>query len=202
MLSCAARDELRAATLMRLAATDWPDGAVVVLDDGRAQRAQDRQVDTSRRLLENALDGDAELVLFLEDDLAFNRYLRHNLTHWHPLAAAAPGSHVMASLYDPGVAAAAWDYERAFSIADADLVYGSQAFVLSRATIAHVLAGWERVPGMQDIKISRLAAQVTPIHYHRPSLVQHVVAPSTWGGHSHRARDFSMSWRARALSQA
>jgi hypothetical protein len=75
-------------------------------------------------------------------------------------------------------------------------VYGSQAFLLSRATVALVLAGWDGVPGMQDIKISRIAAKAGPIHYHRPSLVQHVRAPSTWGGPQHWARDYSASWRA------
>jgi len=196
MLSCAARDEVRAATLARLSATDWVGEVVVVLDEATAERAQDRQEQTARRLLERAAADGVGFVLFLEDDLEFNAHLRHNLTHWHPLHAAGPDGHLMASLYDPGVAAIESDPERAFSIAHPDLVYGSQALVLSRATLAVVLAGWERVEGMQDIKISRLAAAVGPIHYHRPSLVQHVTAASTWGGPQHWADDFSPSWRA------
>lgn len=199
MLSCPAREAVRAATLRRLAATDWGTEAVVVLDDGRAQRPQERQVQTSRRLLERVLADGCDLTLFLEDDLAFNRHLRHNLLSWQPLRALSErGGHLMASLYDPGVAARAWDHDHAYSIAEPDLVYGSQAFLLARNNVIHVLAGWERVPGMQDIKISRLAAEVAAIHYHRPSLVQHLPGASTWGGLEHAARDFSTSWRARA----
>jgi hypothetical protein len=202
MLSCAARDAVRAATLERLAATDWDAEVVVVLDEAIAERPQDRQEQTARRLLTAAAADGVDVVLFLEDDLDFNHFLRHNLTHWHPLLAAGPDGHLMASLYDPGVAATAWDHERAFSVAHPDLVYGSQAFLLSRATVARVLDGWETVPGMQDMKISRVAAAVGPIHYHRPSLVQHVEVASTWGGPAHWARDFSASWRAPGLTRA
>lgn len=196
MLSCVARDPVRAATLERLAATDWSGEVVVVLDESVAERPQDRQEQTARRLLEQAAADLAGFVLFLEDDLEFNEHLEHNLAHWEPLKAADPDRHLMASLYDPGVAAISWDREHAFSIAHPELVYGSQAFLLSRATVGIVLAGWDTLPGMQDIKISRLAAAVGPIHYHRPSLVQHVAAPSTWDGPSHWAEDFSRSWRA------
>ena len=200
MLSCAARDRVRSQTLARLARTDWDAEAVVVLDEAQDERPQDRQCQTARRLLEIAARDGADYVLFFEDDLDFNRHLRHNLAHWQPLAGAAPGGHLLASLYDPGVAARAWDHGRAFSVAHPDLVYGSQALLLSQATVLHVLKGWERVAGMQDMKLSRLASEVTPIYYHRPSLVQHVVAASTWGGPAHWARDFSASWRARALT--
>jgi hypothetical protein len=200
MLSCVSRDAVRAATLKRLASTDWSGDVVVVLDESVAERPQERQEQTARRLLEQAAADRVGFVLFLEDDLEFNVHLEHNLTHWEPLRAAGPDGHLMASLYDPGVAAISWDRERAFSIAHPELVYGSQAFLLSRATVDVVLAGWDSLPGMQDIKISRLAAAVGPIHYHRPSLVQHVAGPSTWGGPSHRAEDFSPAWRAAGVS--
>lgn len=201
MLSCAERDAVRRATLERLARTDWSGEVVVVLDEAVAERPQDRQEQTAKRLLEQAAADRVDFLLFLEDDLDFNAHLAHNLARWHPLHAADPEGHLMASLYDPGVAAVAWDHERAFSIAHPELVYGSQAYLLSRATIGVVLAGWQSVPGMQDIKISRLAAAAGPIHYHRPSLVQHVAAPSTWSGPQHWAEDFSPSWRAPEPSQ-
>jgi hypothetical protein len=196
MLSCGARDAVRAATLDRLRATDWHGEVVVMLDESVAERPQERQEQTARRLLETAAADGVDFVLFLEDDLEFNAHLRHNLVEWHPRRAAGPHGHLMASLYDPGVAAIASDDQHAFAIAHPDLVYGSQAFLLSRSTIAVVLAGWDSVVGMQDIKISRLAAAIGPIHYHRPSLVQHVAGESTWGGPNHTARDFSPSWRA------
>ena len=62
--------------------------------------------------------------------------------------------------------------------------------------LGHVLARWESVRGAQDIKISRLGGDVSAMFYHRPSLVQHVGARSTWGGNYHWARDYSGSWRA------
>ena len=194
MLSCRARDVVREQTLERLAATDWAEPAVVVMDGVEAERAQERQERTARRLLERARDDGAAFVLFLEDDLEFNAHLRHNLTRWQPLCAAGPDGHLLGSLYDPGVAALEWDRARAYSVAHPELIYGSQALLLSRATVARVLAGWDAVPGMQDIKISRLAARDGPIHYHRPSLVQHVQVPSTWGGSLHWARDYSPHW--------
>ena len=132
MMSCAARDAVRAQTLERLASTDWGSAPVVLLDASTAERPQQRQEDTARRLLELAAAAGDEFVLFLEDDLDFNAHLRHNLEHWQPLLDAEPDSHLMASLYDPGVAAVHWDLEHAFSIAHPELVYGSQAFVLAR----------------------------------------------------------------------
>jgi len=196
MLSCAARDGVRAATLGRLAITDWGDDVVVVLDETGAERPQERQERTARRLLETAAADGAELVLFLEDDLEFNVHLRHNLAHWAPLRAAGAGGHLLGSLYNPGVVAVERHLEQAFSIAHPETVYGSQAFLLSRETVARVLAGWHAVIGMQDIRIARLAAAAGPIHYHWPSLVQHVDAASTWGGTPHWARDYDASWRA------
>ena len=202
MVSCTARDEVRSSTLERLRATDWPGDVVVVLDQFQAERAQERQERTAHRLLETAAADEVPFVLFLEDDLEFNRHLHHNLTHWSPVVSAGSQGHLLGSLYDPGVGALSWDHDRAYSIAHAELVYGSQALLLSRATLLAVLEGWDSVEGMQDIKISRVAARSGPIHYHRPSLVQHVGAPSTWGGPRHWARDFSASWRARELTQA
>lgn len=200
MLSCRARDAVREETVRRLTATDWVHKPVVMLDESTFERPQDRQEHTARRLLEQAAADGAPFVLFLEDDLEFNVALRHNLTHWRPRleAAASATGHLMASLYDPGVAAVEWHLEHAFSIAHPNLVYGSQAFLLSQPTLRQVLARWGEVPGMQDIKISRIAATIGPIHYHRPSLVQHVAAESTWGGPTHWANDYDATWRAPA----
>jgi hypothetical protein len=202
MLSCAARDAVRADTLKRLAATDWPREVVVVLDETEAARPQERQERMARKVLERAAADDARFIVFLEDDLEFNVHIHHNLTRWSPLLRAGADGHLMASLYNPGVGALEWDDRRAFSVARPERVYGSQAFLLSRATLARVLDGWGTVPGMQDIKISRIAAKHGAIHYYRPSLVQHVGVPSTWGGSHHSARDYSPVWRAPEISAA
>jgi hypothetical protein len=40
----------------------------------------------------------------------------------------------------------------------------------------------------------RLASRFVPIYYHRPSLVDHVGAESTWGGPRHNAVNFDAKW--------
>jgi hypothetical protein len=200
MISCGARTAVRAETLARLRSTDWRGEVSVVVDGSTAQRPQERQEHTALRLLKRAASDGPGFVLFLEDDLDFNRHLLHNLAGWRPLRKADPDRFLLASLYNPGIAASTEDEEGTYAVADPERVYGSQAFVLSRAILAHVIEGWHTIPGMQDIKISRLAALVTPIYYHRPSLVQHVGASSTWGGCSHSAVDFSSTWRVATAS--
>jgi len=195
MLSCPAREGMRIQTLANLAVTDWGEPAIVEIDQTTHPRLQDRQTETAFRLLQHALADGPDFFLFLEDDLDFNRALRHNLERWCPLMQAAPGGHFFASLYNPNVRALDQDDGNAFFVADPNSVYGSQAFVVSAATARHLVDKWEDHIGMQDIKMSRLAAQVTSIYYHRPSLVQHTGVESAWGGRYHQAVDFQKDWR-------
>lgn len=195
MLSCRARDAMRAATVERLLGTDWGEPPEVVIDGETAERAQDRQERTARRVVER-LAGQDDVGLFLEDDLAFNRHLRHNLEQWPVLAGLDGGSHFFGSLYNPTVHERRRDPERDCFEAEPAAVYGSQAFVVAPATARFLLDRWDEVEGMQDIKMSRLAAQVCPVLYHVPSLVQHVGAESAWGGAYHTAPDFDADWRA------
>jgi hypothetical protein len=196
MLSCPARETVRTATLASFASTDWSADPTVEIDRSTHQRAQDRQTETALGLLERALHDGASMFLFLEDDLQFNRFLRHNLERWPPLAAAQHGSHFFASLYNPGVRIVRMDRSDQYFVADPCSVYGSQALVLSAATARHVVDQWYSEIGMQDIKMSRLAGDVTQIYYHRPSLVQHARVHSVWGGPYHRAIDFSQTWKS------
>jgi hypothetical protein len=138
----------------------------------------------------------AEFILFLEDDLLFNRHLRHNLQHWPPLLRAARDGHFFASLYNPTIRRLSSDPSASFFEADSNAVYGSQAFLLSLATARYMAEHWADVIGMQDIKMSRLAARVARIYYHTPSLVQHVGVKSAWGGGFHWANDFNADWKA------
>lgn len=195
LLSCSDREDTRAKTLERLTRTDWGSSPRIVMDASTSGRREERQEQAAASLLSHALDEQVELILFLEDDLAFNRHLRHNLTHWAPLQRWRPGDHFFGSLYNPTIRELSRYENEAFFVADPEAVYGSQAFVLSAATARHLLDRWGDVPGMQDIKMSRLAAQVTPIHYHLPSLVQHV-GISVWGGIAHTAPDFNLEWKA------
>ncbi len=200
ILSCPQREAMRNRTLANLVATDWGEDAIVVVDQTTHERLQERQTETSLRLMERALEEAPEFFLFLEDDLDFNANLRHNLEHWFPLAQSHPGGHFFASIYNPIVRALDRDDDNNFFIADPSSVYGSQAFVISHATARHIVDQWETHIGMQDIKMSRLAAQVTPIYYHCPSLVQHIGVESAWGGSYHQAPDFQNQWKAAAAA--
>lgn len=196
MISCRSRAELRAATLANLAATDWPQDRMplVRIDDSLAERPQQRQEENSQAALQLALDTTADWILFLEDDLIFNRHLWHNLSAWQPFVESRMG---FASLYNPNIAELSRDDERNFFVANPEAVYGSQAFLISRDCARFILAHWQDVPGMQDIKCSRLAAQFgTDIYYHAPSLVQHTGQVSAWGGHYHWSPDFSAEFKA------
>lgn len=139
----------------------------------------------------------ADYILLLEDDLAFNRHLRHNLENWAPLAR---GEITLGSVYNPTLGVKAIDAENQCFVADPDGIYGSQAYIISRATARFILCSFDRVPSLPDVKISRLAEKLRrPILYHVPSLVQHVGRVSVWGGDFHHARDFNPRWRARPV---
>jgi hypothetical protein len=198
MLSCPARADVGARTMERLAATDWAEPPALALDETVVARRQERQLLTARSLLARAVeeDGDADRLLFLEDDLDFNSHLRHNLAAWPPVRSLAPGGALFGSLYNPGLGGRPVEAAGTCLEVDPGAVYGSQAFVLSAATARYLVEHWHEVEGMQDIKMSRLAGRLGPVLYHSPSLVQHVGMESTWGGHAHVALDFDAEWRS------
>ncbi|MSO79138.1 MAG: hypothetical protein EXQ79_05975 [Acidimicrobiia bacterium] len=200
MLSCTERAAVREETLAGLAATDWGTPPVVVLDRGlREPKVNKRIAAAARELLQLAVAGDADVFLVLEDDLEFNRFLRHNLECWKPLVDHVEGEPFFASLYNPNVVPAASPTgTAAYAVADPDKVYGSQAFLISVATGRWVLEHWDA--GAHDIMWPRLAAQRSPVLYHQPSLIEHRGVPSTWGGPQHQAVDYSSDWKAAAPS--
>jgi hypothetical protein len=163
---------------------------------------------------------DANFVLFMADDLVFNRHLRHNLENWKPLREG--GSHqtefFFASLCDSTLREPKRnkrqpeqnktegdeqppernEQENCF-IAHPESVFGSQCCLLSMTLAQYMVEHWWEVPGLKDIKMSRLAARCCPIHYHTPSLVQHRAVQSASGGPVHETQDFSGEFRAAAL---
>lgn len=197
ILSSTSRRDVRLDTIAKLAATDWAAKPVVIIDQLRSPDLTKRAVDNSRSLLLSAVSGPGDVFLFLEDDLDFNRWLRFNIERWAPLAERPIGGDFYASLYNPGVGSLNEDDDGdTFRIVNPELVYGSQAVLMSTSIAAWILRHWDDGRGFQDIRMSRLAAQRTPIYYHRPSLVQHRPVPSTWGGVAHEACDYSPDWRA------
>ena len=194
VLSCPDREAMRNQTIKNLDLTDWDDTPAIEIDQTTCERRQDRQEQTALRLLQRAVADGSEAILFLEDDLTFNRHLRHNLENWYPLTKWRQPDHFFASLYNPNVRRLAQSPRHSFFVADPNAVYGSQAFLLAGTTARYIAERWQDVIGMQDIKMSRLAARVCPIYYHTPSLVQHVGKDSAWGGPYHAAQDFDDGW--------
>jgi hypothetical protein len=164
----------------------------VELDRSNLQDPRERQAQTSYLALSRSLrETDADYVLFLEDDIEVNRSLYENLLNWPALQQKRFS---LGGLYNPGVQILASDLKKRAIVVNPESIYGSQAFVISRSAARYVLHHWDEVPGMQDIKISRLAARTGLILYHVPSLVQHVGTQSTWGGGYHQAIDYDPDW--------
>jgi hypothetical protein len=196
ILSCPDRQQLRLQTLVNLRSTDWNEEPEIEIDQTTCERRQERQERTALCLLQRAVDEGSEYILFLEDDLDFNLHLRRNLQSWYPLAKTPSRLHFFASLYNPNIRSLAQSPPHAYFVADPNAVYGSQAFLLSLITARYITEHWGDVVGMQDIKMSRLAARQCPLYYHTPSLVQHVGVESAWGGGFHSAADFSRDWES------
>lgn len=193
MISCNERDDLRRQTLANLGRTDWGNVPPLIQMDARADADhRRRQTNCALLALKRSLEHPADYVLFLEDDLDFNRHIRHNLESWQPLRTRMA---TLASLYNPGLRHLACDLKNRARLVRPASVFGSQAFLLSRPTVAYIIRNWNRVQGMQDIRISRLAGRLkTPILYHAPSLVQHIGKTSVWGAGFHQAMDFDRNW--------
>ena len=128
MISCPDRDAVREQTLESLTESDWADAHVhVEMDKTQFERRQERQEHTALMALQQGQELDADYLLFLEDDLIFNRHLRFNLECWAPLRQKAVS---LASLYNPGVRERERCAVESWLVADPDSIFGSQAFTL------------------------------------------------------------------------
>jgi hypothetical protein len=198
VLSCEERAEVCVETIGDLARTDWGSPPTVVLDESTADRKLQRIVDTGLQVLTRAVDeadDDDDVFLVCEDDVTFNRSLRHNLERWAPVVDRRPDRHLFGSLYNPNVVAPPPDGSTAV-VVDPRRFYGSQGLVVSVTTARSMVEQWDDGHGPFDLRISRLAARWSPLWFHLPSLVQHRAVESTWGGAPHAAVDFSPDWRA------
>jgi len=199
MISCKARDSVRAETLTGFAGTDWGDDLSVVMDESDYELPWRRTEDTFLRALRAfAADAASDFLLILEDDVDLNRRLRHNLERWPPLVAAAtqPSAHFIGSLFHAGQPLLWLDRTRRARVAAPEGFWGGQALVVSRTTARHVLARWEAGRTPHDMQLPLLAAEVSPVYFHTPSLAQQRDVPSTWGPGSHRALDYDPAFVA------
>ena len=197
MPTCAERDTVRAGTLERLEAAGWRQRDVfVAVDERRFAYRVDSLTHTAWRALQKALTTDADYVLYLEDDVAFNRYLRQNLNRWGPLARRELQ---IGSLCNYAYRELAWDVA-----GDAYLVHplkfkGSQAVLLSRQMVQYCLEHWTDGRREVDIKFGQLAAKAKqPMFVHCPSLVDHIGRSSTLGNEFMEVVDFDPAWKSNA----
>lgn len=197
MLSCDQRSAVRERTLANLLSTDWGAEPEIGLDrESGHLPVQLRMAMAVRELLSRALSSSARFILFIEDDLRFNRYLRHNLNRWLEGFDASPERHFFATLFNSGGLSLGAKIGRDSYVVDERCAFGSQALLFSSATAQHFLNRWEQYDSLHDFRMYHLAAMHGPIYGHSPSLVQHVNVPSTWGGPYVRANDFLADWRA------
>ena len=197
MGSCRARDSIRNRTVVELSATDWNAPPIVELDDSGAELKLELQLMLVLRILRSAVADGAELILLLEDDLIFNKYLRHNLEAWDPLKRLGREEHFFASLFNAGVTFNKFFPALAYGEADPKSVLGSQALLLTNATARYMVTYWGIEAAVHtDVKLRSLSARVCPLLYHVPSLVQHIGRESTWGGLFRCSSDFQLDWKA------
>lgn len=197
MQTCAGRESVLRETLSDWAVGDWGHEPTVVHDASASPFPLLRQRIVVRRILETAVRKQVEFVLILEDDLEFNRHLRTNLSAWYPLRKTRSDRQFFASLFNPGVRFRQRVEELSYGEAEPATVHGSQAILMSYATVRYLVNCWGVEPEAHvDLRLQRLAARVCPLYYHLPSLVQHRPAVSTWGGPPGFANDFDRSWMA------
>jgi hypothetical protein len=192
MISFADRGQLQRRTLENLAHTDWPGDAVHIHVGSRGgEDLRERKTRCAYEALERSLERDADYVLFLEDDLEFNQHLVHNLRHWAPLRHCLL---TLAGLYNPRVRELACDIVNHARIVDPESILESQAFLISRPTVKHLVRHWNRLDGRHDVRMPRLASRLkSPVYYHAPSLVQPMCGSDEA---SRLAIDFDPAWRA------
>jgi len=196
MVSCAERELVREETLDSFRQSDWRLLPRVLLDGEAAGPTWVRICRSWRKALAAAAASpSAQIVLLVEDDILVNRWLRHNLLRWRPLADMREGW-FFGSLYNPHVARILDEPKSSYFWAHPHFVWGSQALLISPKTAAFILARWQNDTSHPDRMMPLIASEMSPIVYHAPSLVDHRDVPSTWGGNRHVARDFDSAWKA------
>jgi len=198
MISCPQRTTSRNKTLDRLHATDLAVRELLLEAQGGAGDTLEGRDRNALRLLQRFLTGDEMYLLFLEDDLGFNRWLGSNLARWPALRRRA---FMLASLYNPGFREeACYPEYRAYRM-QPEAMQGSQALLLARAAVEHLVAHWHDHNLPLDRKLLQLAGALPyPVLCHPPSLVQHLGRIRTRAAGMHEAADFDPNWRAHGRS--
>lgn len=198
MISCQNREKIREQTLDNLLSTDWKWDIQIILDKDYIMPAKYEETHKTQRqtiaayyALVKALENNSTWIVFMEDDLIFNKHIAYNIENWEPIKNNFLN---LGSLYTPNNNRCSVGDGNYWYKADCLKLYGSQFYIMSRLAAQWAIDHWDSEIGMQDIKITRLS-RGKPIYYYSPSLVQHRDIPSEWGGISHRAGDFDEYWK-------
>lgn len=198
MISCDSRYKIREETLDNLYSTDWDYPISVVLDKDyisvdkyEEMLKTERQVIASFNALKIALLSDSDWIVFMEDDLIFNRHIKHNIMSWEPIKNNYLN---FGSLYTPNNNRCSIEEGEFYYKADCLKLYGSQFYIMSRQAVRWAVDHWHEEIGLQDIKLTRLSRGKS-IYYYSPSLVEHRPVSSSWGGIEHHAHDFNLNWK-------
>jgi hypothetical protein len=196
VLTIPQRRTAMAQTVANLTASDWRGGPRihVELDENALSRV--RIAAAYGQMLLVAADQAADYTLLLEDEIIVNRHLRQNVCAWEPVER---GHLILGSLCNrevahlPGYRPDA-ENEPSF-VADTRMVLGAQALILSRGFLTYAAAHWEDGGAAQSRRLVRLASGFGKMHYHAPSLVQHIGVDDMDGTQRHPALDFDPDWR-------
>jgi hypothetical protein len=185
-------------TLASLAASDWGPAPRIHVDLAPLPPSRARVAAAYGQMLRVAAELAVDYTLLLEDDIAVNRHLRHNLSEWAPLR---QGKLIMGSLHPEDVAhmpayRPETESEEGHSfVAELRTVLGAQALILSRGFLMYAAGHWDDPGGAQSRRLVRLATEFGPMHYHVPSLVQQIAVDGMGGPQLRTARDFDPNWR-------
>lgn len=186
MMTCQSRGDVLRDSIESLRQSDWGEDPLVFVDPCQGGDPKANQVRNAHRiLLAVQQNPDWEWLIFCEDDVVFNRHLRHNLRHWNQLYCDA---FRVGSLYcvHSLETVPAWE------------MGGSQAIVIRRQFVEEILRNWDKpefADWLQDLRIYRSVTESILVHI--PNLVQHRSAGSTWGGPAHASPTFDLDWRAK-----
>lgn len=202
LVTCEQRRAVLADTLRSLRASGWDQTPTIVMDDGQGRTPLERCTLTWQRLIERASGEDTDFVLMLEDDVVFGRFFAENLRSWGRLGDLPPGRALFGSLYNAERAYLVARPRERYLVAHPRSFWGSQAVVTTPETLRFIVARWHTLRAGADQRMARIAALVTPIYHHVPSLVNQAPVRSTWNGQaeSHAALDFDPDWRAATIA--
>jgi hypothetical protein len=178
-----------------LAPTDWTDSPLYVEVAGPVHDGEEEgQAESVCGVLKESLKGSTDYVLLLEEDLALNCHLRHNLHAWAPLTSRTAK---LATLFNPRVRELACDIHNRARIVTPESAFCSRAFLLSRTVVEDLVEHARTADGGLGARILRLARRWrTPILFHAPSLVQRIRFPGMSDEGFCQAMDFDPNWKA------